>query len=68
MPDAPPRKQQDFTLNSLTFSICLPTVFFSIGERIVLPMIPLFARERGASVATAPLVIVMGDASTFVTF
>lgn len=53
------RAQQPFTLSSLTVSVYLPTFLFSIGEGAVLPIIPLFARGRGASVAAAALVVAM---------
>jgi MFS family permease len=58
------RAQQAFKLSSLTLSVYLPTLFFSIGEGVVLPIIPLFARERGASVAVAALVVAMRSLGT----
>jgi len=48
-----------FRLSSLTFSVFLPTVLFSIGQGAVIPVIPLFARELGSSVAGAALVVAM---------
>ena len=48
-----------FRLSSLTFSVFLPTVCFSIGQGAVIPVIPLFARELGSSVAGAALVVAM---------
>jgi MFS family permease len=50
---------EPFTLRSLTFSVYLPTILFSIGQGAVIPVIPLFARELGASVAVAALVVAM---------
>jgi len=64
MINAARREQQTFTLSSLTFSVYLPTLLFSIGEGAVLPIIPLFARGRGASVAAAALVVAMRGLGT----
>ncbi len=59
MTNPAPRAPQPFTLRSLILSVYLPTFFFSVGEGAVLPIIPLFARERGASVAAAALIVGM---------
>ncbi len=59
MTNPAPPAQQPFRLSSLTVSVYLPTFLFSIGEGVVLPILPLFARERGASVAAAALVVAM---------
>lgn len=64
MTNAVRRDPQTFTLSSLTFSVYLPTLLFSIGEGAVLPIIPLFAREHGASVAAAALVVGMRPLGT----
>jgi MFS family permease len=64
MTNAARREQQTFKLRSLIFSVYLPTLLFSIGEGAVLPIIPLFARGRGASVATAALVVAMRGLGT----
>ena len=64
MTNAPRREQQTFKLSSLTLSVYLPTFLFSIGEGAVLPIIPLFARGRGASVAAAALVVAMRGLGT----
>ncbi len=58
------REQQTFKLSSLTLSVYLPTLLFSIGEGAVLPIIPLFARGRGASVAAAAFVVAMRGLGT----
>src|SRR5512134_3491960 len=57
MTNAALRAPQPFALRSLILSVYLPTFFFSVGEGAVLPIIPLFARERGASVAAAALIV-----------
>ena len=54
-----PRQQETFKLSSLTLSVYLPTFLFSIGQGAVLPIIPLFALELGASVAAAGMVVGM---------
>ena len=48
-----------FRLSSLTLSVYLPTILFSIGQGAVIPVIPLFARELGSSLAAAALVVAM---------
>lgn len=48
-----------FRLRSLTLSVYLPTILFAIGEGAVIPVIPLFAKELGASVAAASLVVAL---------
>jgi MFS family permease len=53
------RPQNEFKLSSLMFSVYLPTILFSIGEGAVIPVIPLFARDLGSSVAAASLVVAM---------
>jgi MFS family permease len=64
MSNAARREQQTFTLRSLIFSVYLPTLLFSIGEGAVLPIIPLFARGRGASIAAAAFVVAMRGLGT----
>jgi MFS family permease len=59
MTSAIPREQETFKLSSLTLSVYLPTFLFSIGQGAVLPIIPLFALELGASVAVAGMVVGM---------
>jgi MFS family permease len=51
--------QEPFRLSSLTASVYLPTILFSIGQGAVIPVIPLFARDLGASVAFAGLIVAM---------
>ena len=53
------RVEQPFSLRSLTFSVYVPTILFSIGQGAVIPIIPLFARELGSSVAAAALIVAM---------
>jgi MFS family permease len=58
------RDATPFTLRSLTLSVYLPTFIFSIGQGAVLPVIPLFARDLGGSVATAGLIVAMRGLGT----
>jgi len=59
MADGNPQAQRSFTLGSLTLSVYVPTLLFSIGQGAVLPIIPLFALELGASAAAAGFVVGM---------
>jgi len=52
-----PTAADDFRLRSLILSVYLPTILFGIGQGAVIPIIPLFARELGASLAVASLVV-----------
>jgi MFS family permease len=56
-----PTDQADppFRLRSLTVSVYLPTLLFAIGQGAVIPVIPLLARDLGASVAVASLVVAL---------
>jgi MFS family permease len=51
--------EEQFKLSSLTLTVYVPTILFSIGQGAVIPVIPLFARELGSSVAAAALVVAM---------
>lgn len=55
----PAAPAQPFRLRNLTLSVYLPTIIFSIGQGAVIPIIPLFAIELGASPATAGLIVAM---------
>jgi MFS family permease len=59
MPNAIRREQQTLRLRSLILSVYLPTFLFSTGQGAVLPILPLFALELGASVAAAGFVVGM---------
>jgi len=64
MASAPPPEHRTFKLASLIPSVYLPTFLFSVGQGAVLPIIPLFARELGASVAAAGFVFAMSGLGT----
>jgi MFS family permease len=53
------QEKEPFRLRSLVFSVYFPTIFFSIGQGAVIPAIPLFARELGASVAVAAFIVAL---------
>ena len=46
-----------FRLRSLTASVYLPTFLFAVGQGAVIPVIPLYAKDLGASVALAGFVV-----------
>ncbi|MEX1103947.1 MAG: MFS transporter, partial [Dehalococcoidia bacterium] len=46
-----------FRIRSLTLSVYLPTFLFAVGQGAVIPIVPLFARELGASVAVAGTIV-----------
>ncbi|MGH2609196.1 MAG: MFS transporter, partial [Tepidiformaceae bacterium] len=48
---------QPFRIRSLTWSVYLPTFLFAVGQGAVIPIVPLFARELGASVAVAGTIV-----------
>ncbi|WP_157001460.1 MFS transporter [Agromyces laixinhei] len=55
MTDSPPR----FSWRSIILPAYLPTLVFSLGEGAMIPIIPLIATERGASLALAGLIAAM---------
>lgn len=46
-----------FQLRSLGLSVYLPALLFAIGQGAVIPVIPLYAMDLGASVAVAGLIV-----------
>ncbi|GAA1833264.1 MFS transporter [Agromyces salentinus] len=48
-----------FTWRSIILPAYLPTLLFSIGEGAIIPVIPVVATERGASIALAGLIAAM---------
>lgn len=46
-----------FTLRSLALPVYLPTLLFAIGQGAVVPIIALYARDLGASVAAASVIV-----------
>jgi MFS family permease len=48
---------EPFRIRSLGMSVYLPTLLFAIGQGAVIPVIPLYAMDLGASVAVAGLIV-----------
>ncbi len=55
-----------FKIRSLIPSVYLPTFLFAVGQGAVLPILPLFARELGASIAFAGLIVALRGIGTMV--
>src|SRR4029453_1422618 len=55
MTDATP----PFSWRSIILPAYLPTLLFSLGEGAIIPVIPVVATERGASLALAGLIAAM---------
>ena len=51
-----PGQSQSFDLRSLIGGIYLPALFFGIGQWMIIPAIPQFADELGASVFLSGLI------------
>src|SRR5689334_553116 len=49
----------DFSLRRIAVSAFGPSLLFGLGEGAILPIIPLSARELGASVPSAALVVTL---------
>ena len=54
-----PARSGPFQLRSLVGGIYLPALLFATGQGMVVPIIPLFAKELGAGVALAGVVVAM---------
>lgn len=55
-----------FKIRSLIPSVYVPTFLFAVGQGAVLPILPLFARELGASVALAGFLVALRGIGTMV--
>jgi len=62
--DGPGPAGDSISLRSLIPSVYLPTFLFSVGQGAVIPIVPLFAGELGASVALASLTVGMRGIGT----
>src|SRR3954454_16842845 len=61
-----PDDSQPFSLRSIAVAAFGPTLLFGIGQGAILPVVALSARELGASVAVAALIVtLMGLGSWF---
>lgn len=57
---------EPFKIRSLIPSVYVPTFLFAVGQGAVLPILPLFARELGASVALAGFLVALRGIGTMV--
>jgi MFS family permease len=57
MPSPPPI--QPFRLRSLAVSVYLPSFLFAVGQGAMIPVLPLFALELGASTAEAGAIVAL---------
>jgi MFS family permease len=55
-----------FKIRSLIPSVYLPTFLFAVGQGAILPILPLFARELGASIALAGFLVALRGIGTMV--
>jgi hypothetical protein len=54
-----PDDSQPFSLRSIAVAAFGPTLLFGIGQGAILPVVALSARELGASVAVAALIVTL---------
>ncbi len=57
---------EPFRVRSLALSVYLPTFLFAVGQGAVIPVLPLFALELGASVAAAGAIVAFRGIGTMV--
>jgi len=55
-----------FQLRRLAFSVYIPTLLYAIGQGIAIPVVPLFAKDLGAGLALAGLVVTMRGVGSMV--
>lgn len=55
-----------FRLSSLGLSVYLPTFLFAVGQGAIIPIIPQFATNVGATIALAALVVGLRGIGTMV--
>jgi MFS family permease len=59
-----PEGQPPSTFRSLVLSVYLPSLFFSVGQGAVVPIMPLLAVELGGSAAVAAMVVAVRGLGT----
>ncbi|MBI4219162.1 MAG: MFS transporter, partial [Chloroflexi bacterium] len=57
-------EQRDFRLRSLIWTVYLPSFMLSIGTGLLVPIVPLFARDLGASVGLAAFAVGVRELGT----
>lgn len=65
-PNEPQDEQDNVRLSTLIVSVYLPALLFSTGWRMVIPVIPLFAKQMGATIAIVGLIVTMRGVGTLV--
>lgn len=65
-PVASPEGVPVFRIRSLFASVYLPTFLFAVGQGAVIPILPLYALELGASVAFAGVLVALRGIGTMV--
>lgn len=63
---APPTAPAPFRIRSLTLPVYVPTFLFAVGQGAVIPVVPLFATDLGATVAFAAFVVGLRGMGTMV--
>ncbi len=64
MATPPPAPESAPTIRSLTATVYLPTFLFAVGQGAVIPIVALAARDVGASVAVAGLIVALRGIGT----
>ena len=57
--DLPEQSQEPVRLRSIAVSVYGPTILVAVGQGAILPLVALSARELGASVGTAALIVAL---------
>jgi MFS family permease len=63
---SPDGAQQPFRIRSLFASVYLPTFLFAVGQGAVIPILPIYALDLGASVAFAGVLVALRGIGTMV--
>ena len=56
---SPGTEAAPFQLRRLALSVYIPTLLYAVGQGIAIPVVPLFAKDLGAGLALAGLVVTM---------
>ena len=59
-PSATDLPQTGFRLGQLAVPVYLPTLLFAVGQGLVIPVIPLYLQELGASFGVVGLIVALG--------
>lgn len=65
-PEPAPGADRPFHIRQLAASVYIPTLLYAVGQGIAIPIVPLFARDLGASLALAGLVVTMRGVGSMV--